>query len=78
MQTKTISITLANATHAWLEEQARTEGTTAAEIVARLVEAEQARAAMESTAAWARDDDDAPTLDEVDRARAMAAGDRQR
>lgn len=75
MSSRTVTVALDDATYEWLEEVARTSEMSVAEAIVHVVKGEQARAAMEGVAAWARGDESAPTMEEIDRARARMLGD---
>lgn len=77
MSTKSVTIDLNATTYEWLEELARISATSVSEVVASILREEQARAALEGVAAWARGDEGAPTLDEVERARARILRDEE-
>lgn len=69
-----LTLALDAPTRAWLSEQSAAAGLSADEFVTALVAETRAHAALEAVAAWARDDGDAPSIDEVALARAQMLG----
>ncbi|MFO0625540.1 MAG: hypothetical protein U0325_07965 [Polyangiales bacterium] len=66
---KTLTLSLEPELHLWLETHARARAQTLEALVATLVREERERSALEAVAAWARDDEGAPTDEEIDRVR---------
>lgn len=71
----TLTLTLDPELHLWLEKNARKRETTLEELVVTLIREERERAALEAVAAWAREDEGAPTAEEIDQVREGLLGD---
>lgn len=68
--TQHITISLGSELHEWLVGDAKARSMTVEEIVVSLIKEERQRSAMEAMAAWAREDEDGPSTQQIDLLRA--------
>lgn len=77
MTQKTITIALDAALYEWVKEGAALSGLSVESFVSGLVKDEHARRALDSMAAWVREDDCGPSTEEIDAVRARMLGDEE-
>ena len=75
MTLKTITIALEPEVYEWASMGAKEAGQSVEAFLGALVKDERARRALDSMAAWVREDEAGPTNEEIDRVRADILGD---